>query len=70
MKGSLHSLSTHGSLYSPTRPEPSANEASWDGPIDLIQQLHEEKNEYLMDLEEEDAQFLGPADEDKDICVG
>ncbi|XP_071536621.1 protein misato homolog 1 isoform X1 [Panulirus ornatus] len=69
VKGSLNSLSTRGSLYSPTRPEPSASDASWDGPVDLIQQLPEEKNEYLMDLEEEDARFLGPADEDKDICI-
>ncbi|XP_042213839.1 protein misato homolog 1-like isoform X2 [Homarus americanus] len=68
-KGSLHSLPAHGSLYNPIQPDHSTSEASWDGPVELIQQLPEEKNEYLMDLEQEDARFLGPADEDKDICI-
>lgn len=69
VKGSLCSLSSRGSLYSPPHPEPSTSEAAWDGPVDLIQQLPEVKNEYLMDLEQEDARFYRAADEDKDICI-
>nr|XP_045594408.1 protein misato homolog 1-like [Procambarus clarkii]XP_045594409.1 protein misato homolog 1-like [Procambarus clarkii]XP_045594410.1 protein misato homolog 1-like [Procambarus clarkii] len=69
VKGSLCSLPSRGSLYNPIQPEPSISEAAWDGPVDLIQQLPEEKNEYLMDLEQEDARFLGGTDEDKDICI-
>ncbi|KAK7022049.1 Protein misato 1 [Halocaridina rubra] len=68
-RGNLHSLSVSGSLYNPIRPEPSTSEALWDGQIELIKQLPEEKNEFLRDLEKEDAFHQMPTDEDKDICI-
>lgn len=69
LKGSLHSLPCHGTLYSDIG-EPSTSEASWDGRVELIQQLPQEKNDFLKDLEQEDAKFRGLVDEDKDICIG
>lgn len=70
LKGSLHTLPVEGTLYSDFRVEPSTNEAAWDGQVEFIQQLPQEKNEFLKDLEQEDAKFRGPTDEDKDICIG
>ena len=70
LKGSLHSLPAVGTLYGDFRPEPSTSEAAWDGQVEFIQQLLQEKNEFLTDLEQEDARFRGLADEDKDICMG
>ncbi|KAG0720520.1 Protein misato 1 [Chionoecetes opilio] len=69
LKGSLHSLPAGGSLYTDVRSDPSTSEAAWDGQVELIHQLSQEKNEFLRDLEQEDAKFRGPADEDKDICI-
>lgn len=69
LKGSLHSLPSHGTLYSDLG-EPSTSEASWGGQVEFIQQLPQEKNDFLKDLEQEDARFRGLVDEDKDICIG
>lgn len=69
LKGSLNSLPTQGTLYSDLG-EPSTSEAAWDGQVELIQQLPQEKNDFLKDLEQEDAKFRGIVDEDKDICIG
>lgn len=68
-KGNLHSLATSGSLYNPLRSDPSTSEASWDGPVELIRQIPQEKNEFLLDLEQEDTVHFFPTDEDKDICI-
>lgn len=70
IKGNLGSLPVDGSLYSPQRNDLSVNEASWHGHVELIKQLPEEKNEYLMDLEIEDSRYFTQRDEDKDICMG
>uniref|UniRef100_A0A0P4W8X7 Protein misato n=1 Tax=Scylla olivacea TaxID=85551 RepID=A0A0P4W8X7_SCYOL len=69
LKGSLHSLPVEGRLYNDFQAEPSTNEAAWDGKVEFIQQLPQEKNEFLKDLEQEDAKFRGVTDEDKDICI-
>ncbi|ROT69703.1 putative protein misato-like 1 [Penaeus vannamei] len=69
IKGNLGSLPVDGSLYSPQRNDLSVNEASWHGRVELIKQLPEEKNEYLMDLEIEDSRYFTQRDEDKDICM-
>lgn len=68
LKGSLHSLPSHGTLYSDLG-EPSTSEASWGGQVELIHQLPQEKNDFLKDLEQEDVRFRGLVDEDKDICI-
>lgn len=69
LQGSLHSLAAEGTLYSSIRAEHSTSEAAWDGQVELIQQLPQQKNEFLRDLEQEDAKFRVPTDEDKDICI-
>lgn len=69
LKGSLHSLPVEGRLYSDFQAEPSTSEAAWDGNVEFIQQLPQEKNEFLKDLEQEDAKFRSVTDEDKDICI-
>ncbi|KAK4307568.1 hypothetical protein Pmani_020712 [Petrolisthes manimaculis] len=70
VQGSLHTLPALGTLYSPLHSQPSTSEASWEGPIQIIHQLTQEKNQYLMDLEEEEKRYNSqPTDEDKDICV-
>ncbi|XP_068229967.1 protein misato homolog 1 [Palaemon carinicauda] len=68
-KSNLHTLPTDGSLYSPHQPELSTSQASWDGPVELIRQLAVNKNEFLRDLEQEEALHYLPTDEDKDICI-
>lgn len=68
-KNNLHTLPVGGSLYNPHQPELSTSEASWDGPVQLVRQLPVRKNEFLRDLEQEDALHYVPTDEDKDICI-
>ncbi|CAL4119859.1 unnamed protein product, partial [Meganyctiphanes norvegica] len=69
-KGSLGSLPHIDSLYNPLRPDISINEAAWEGKVELIRQLADEKNEYLKELEAEEAKYNNSVrDEDKDICI-
>ncbi|KAK3872412.1 hypothetical protein Pcinc_022512 [Petrolisthes cinctipes] len=70
VQGSLHTLPALGTLYSPPHSHPSTSDAAWEGPVQMIHQLSQEKNQYLMDLEEEEKRYNSqPTDEDKDICV-
>lgn len=68
-KGSLGSLSRHDTLYDPIRPDISINEAAWEGKVELIRQLTQEKNAYLKDLEADEARYNIVRDEDKDIDI-
>ena len=68
-KGSLNNLPCLGTLYEPPR-TPSPLEASWNGSVMYVQQQQTDKNEFLKDLERDDARFFKSIDEDKDICTG